>query len=230
MESVEILKPIEKKIEQWIYYESNKPTIPYKGNEELHDNYRKENDLDCQLTNGNLKADTIFSLWLPLRFTLREMYGYSLYIPDKGRESNKYFGFLENLRLNSSNYFPIDNPLVKKLSKLFELGMKRENVMILPDRTINCERGSKPYYDYMPHFLYDCFQGGNFGKYFSNNDELKKWIETQHLKMFFENGLIRKFKVKDLSGSGSVKNNIPEKVEAMLDNYIDVLEVRGKFY
>jgi hypothetical protein len=176
-----------------------------------------------------LKVDTIFSLWLPLRFTLREIHGYNLYIPDKVKEREKYIDFLGELGGNSSNYFPLDNSLVENLARLFELGIKRENVMILPDRIIKCKRGSKPYYDYRPHFLYDCFQGGNFSKYFSNNNvELKKWIETQHLHMFFEDESVKKLEVKDLSGS--VQNNKPKKVEVVLDNYIIVLEVRGKFY
>ena len=41
--------------------------INYKGS---GDEYRKNNDRDCILTEGNLYADTIFSLWLPLRYTL----------------------------------------------------------------------------------------------------------------------------------------------------------------
>ena len=231
MEKLDILKPIQKKIAQWIDYACNEPTIPYEGNEEIHDSYRKENDWDCQLTDGNLQADTIFSLWLPLRFTLRAMHDYKLYIPDKVKERRKYLDFLEKLDRDASHLFPVDNSLIEKLSILFELGMKRENVMILPCRTINSERGSKPYYDYMPHFLYDCFQGGDFSRCFCNNDEeLKKWIETQHLQMFFKNESIKKSFIKDLSGSGSVQNNIPVKVEAMLDNYIAVLEARGKYY
>jgi hypothetical protein len=47
MEKLDMLQPIKKKIEQWIKCECNKPTIPYAGNEEIHDNYRKENNLDC---------------------------------------------------------------------------------------------------------------------------------------------------------------------------------------
>jgi hypothetical protein len=229
MESVEILKPIKKKIEQWIYYESNEPKVQYKGNEKLHDNFRKENDLDCQLTEGNLKADTIISLWLPLRFSLVRLNGYSI-LNKIGNINNKMDFLNEFIKYDLQEFLPVNEPVVIKLSELFKRGMKRENVMILPNRTINCERSSEPYFDYMPHFLHDCFQGGYFSKYFSNDDELDKWIEIQHLKMFFESEPIRKFKIKDLSGSGSVKKNIPKKVEAMLDNYIDVLEARAEFY
>lgn len=231
MEKVVLLQPIKIKINQWINYERNKPTIPYKRNEEIHDNYRKDNDLDCQLTDCNLKADTIFSLWLPLRFTLREIHGYAFDIPDKVKDMDKYLDFLEKLSEYSSKYFPEDNSLVEKLSKLFELGMKRENVMILPDRIINSKRGSKPYYDYMPHFLQDCFQGGSFSKYFGNSDEkLHEWIKEQHLQMFFEEESIRKSAIKDLSGSGSIQDNRAKNLGTMLDNYIDILEWRGEIF
>lgn len=229
MESVEILKPIEKKIQQWMYYENNKPKFPYKGNEKLHDNFRKENDLDCQLTDGNLKADTIISLWLPLRFSLVRLNGYSN-LNKIGNINNKMAFLNEFIKHDLEEFLPVNKPIVVKLSELFRRGMKKENVMILPNRKINCERSSKPYFDYIPHFLHDCFQGGYFGKYFSNDNELDKWIEEEHLKMFFENEEKSKFKIKDLSGSGSVKNNIPKKVETMLDNYIYVLKARGEFY
>lgn len=49
---------IKMQIEYWINYTGT------------GDAYRKKNDLDCILTNGNLFADTLFSLWLPLRYTL----------------------------------------------------------------------------------------------------------------------------------------------------------------
>lgn len=41
--------------------------IDYKGD---GDEYRRTHDLDCILTDGNLFADTLFSLWLPLRYVL----------------------------------------------------------------------------------------------------------------------------------------------------------------
>ena len=54
----------------WIEYEENKPKTKYDEDSENHDKFRSEHDLDCVLRNGNLHADTIFSLWLPLRFAL----------------------------------------------------------------------------------------------------------------------------------------------------------------
>lgn len=53
-----LMKTIEKHIQYW---------INYKGS---GDEYRKERDLDCKHTGGNLNADTMISLWLPLRYAL----------------------------------------------------------------------------------------------------------------------------------------------------------------
>lgn len=142
MSNEEILIPIETKIAQWIEYEKNKPECSYKENSVLWDNYRKKNDLDCQLMDNQLNADTIFSLWLPLRFTLVNLNEYS---------DLKYLGklektvcFLNNLKDNLSRHLPIDKPVVKKLSKLFEIGMTRANVMIMPEIGVNGKRGGAP--------------------------------------------------------------------------------------
>ena len=62
--------PIYKKIESWIAYEKAKPKSSYNSNRKEHDEFRKNNDLDCILRGGNLNADTIFSLWIPLRFSI----------------------------------------------------------------------------------------------------------------------------------------------------------------
>lgn len=114
------------------------------------------------------------------------------------------------------------------LIELFKLGQELCNVMILPDRSINSERGKKPYYDYMPYFLLECFDGGNFSKYFSNdNEKLKKWIVEQKLEMFFDEGEISKNKIKDLAGNGDIKNNGgTEYIKTVLKNYITILKCR----
>ena len=106
--------------------------------------------------------------------------------------------------------------------------MTRANVMILPSIKLQ-NRGLKPYYDYMPYFLIECFKEGDFSKAFENDEGLKEWIERQHLKMFFENEDVENDKILDLSGNG-VKNNIPKNVEIMMDNYIDILERRKVYY
>lgn len=71
-----IYEPIIKKIQAWIDYDKNKPKSNYKTNKQKHDEFRMKNDLDCIQANGDLKADTIFSLWIPLRLVLVRINGY----------------------------------------------------------------------------------------------------------------------------------------------------------
>lgn len=224
-----IYEPIKRKINSWLSYEQNKPKIPYKGNEKLHDDYRSKNDLDCILNDGNLHADTIISLWLPLRMVLVRINGY-----DKLNELeniNNRFLFLKKLILDNNTlekYLPVDDERVVLLSKLFEIGQKKENTMILPRRDMQ-SKGEKCY-DYMPYFLYECFQGGMFSEPFENDiEKLREWVNEQKLSMFFKEEKIQKENIIDLSGSGDIKNNIPpSKMELnMLKNYIDILEKRS---
>ena len=65
-----IYESIRKKIEEWIRYDDHKPVEEYWDNPEEHDEYRRQHDRDCVLAGGDLKTDTIFSLWLPLRHTI----------------------------------------------------------------------------------------------------------------------------------------------------------------
>lgn len=69
-------KAIKTKINEWIWYEENQVKEKYYINPKINDQFRQQYDLDCILTNGNLLADTIFSLWLPLRFALVRINGY----------------------------------------------------------------------------------------------------------------------------------------------------------
>lgn len=94
-----------------------------------------------------------------------------------------------------------------------------------------------PYFDYMPHFLFDLL---------NTEDEkfltaVRDWIDRQHLKMFFE---IRgkftkdilfedmsKENIKDLSGTGKVTSHRQDiiNLELLLTNYIDIIKERAKF-
>lgn len=71
---------------------------------------------------------------------------------------------------NMEKYLPAGQPVVKKLSLLFELGMGRENVFLLPDRRLNPARGRRPYEDYMPVFLLESFGNGAFAHYWQNEE------------------------------------------------------------
>lgn len=222
--SLNLYEPIINKIESWIEYDANKPKS---DNSEKCDRFRMQNDLDCALTGGNLNADTIFSLWLPLRFTLVRINGYNV-LNAYGDISNK-ISFLRRIRKEEvlKKLLPMNNTTVQKLSALFEFGQQRCNVMILKNRGMQ-NKGSGPYYDYMPYFLYDCFDDGVFSKFFiGGNPELIRWISEEKLNMFFD-GEISKDKIKDLSGSGDIKKGVPEDINFLLDNYINILEERKK--
>ena len=125
-----IYEPIRKKIIEWNQYDTNKPTSNYWENQEEHDEYRRWNDRDCELTGGNLYADTMFSLWTPLRATIER-----LHTPDEiaavGNIKSKYAFIREVLKGNNlEKMLPETESIVKKLSQLFELGMGRENVFL----------------------------------------------------------------------------------------------------
>lgn len=196
------------------------------------DDYRATHDLDCVLTGGNLNADTIFSLWLPLRYTLNHFecdkwskwkdYEYDELKPKRmGLKDD--VKFLDDLKENIDYYIP-QADITEKLCKVFELGQTRANVMILPERKWNVERGGSPYWEYLPHFLYD--------KLKSSPDMTKEFVTSEHLEMFFSNGEISFDDLKDLAGTGSIFQHSPTKInlDRMLTSYISILNERSKYY
>lgn len=202
--------------------------IEWKNYNGVGDEYRKTHDRDCILTNGNLYADTIFSLWLPLRYTL-EFVNCDKWNEWKKKDVRKQdIDFFDDLIENINTYLPEEKIEKLHLDKLFHFGMKRANVMILPYRQWNTQRGNFPYYEYMPHFLYDKLNTENID--FLN--VVKKWILDEHLDMFFNDGNIDKESIIDLAGTGSVTSHKPEAInlEVLFKNYIDILEKRSKYY
>ena len=219
---------IQNKIQYWIKYDGR------------GDEYRKKNDRDCQLTNGNLFADTLFSLWLPLRYTLDycNSTGWNDIKLEAGKSKIKDNNdYLLEICNNIREFLPSNN-VTKKLEKLFEIGDTRANVIILPYRKWNNRRGGAPYFDYMPHFLFDLL---------NTEDEcflevVRDWIDRQHLKMFFEvmgKSIkdidfedILKENIKDLVGTDKPTSHIVDKnnIELMLSNYISIIENRAEYY
>ena len=198
----DVLRPIRQKIQEWIIHSEDEPV-------------------------------EVISLWRPLRFTLARINGYPKL--NKMGDMNNKITFLKELEKHDLEVFlPINKPIVQKLVKLFKVGMTRANVMILPQRTgmesLNCLRSQEPFHDYMPYFLHECFEGGRFEQCFEDDNALKDWIEEQHLEMFFEGNDIKKEKIKDLSGMGDYRKSIPLNMEVMLENYIEILEDRGRFF
>ena len=96
------------KIQEQIQY-----WIDYKGQ---GDNYRKKNDRDCILTQGNLYADTLISLWLPLRYVIFECNKENVSF-DSSEISKKDKKFLESLKDNLTKYIPDEKAIEKDLNR-----------------------------------------------------------------------------------------------------------------
>lgn len=233
MEQNKIYEPIRKKAEEWIWYDEHEPKSGYRENVAEHDEFRRKHDRDCVLTGGNLYADTIFSLWLPLRHTIVRINDREE-IRKVGNMNSKY-DFLRELVKgdNMERLLPTDEPATLKLSTLFEFGMGRENVFILPERWLNSARGMKPYYDYVPKFLKACFPGGEFARCWDGEEAFAEWIVRERFQMFFDGDIARE-NIMDLSGTGDIDVSLPpdgiEPMERMLDNYIEVLKERRRYF
>lgn len=212
--------PIIQKIEYW---------RDYTGTGDL---YRQNHDWDCLQVEGNLLADTLVSLWLPLRYVLNH-FDYTEWKEWKEREDKKLKpkkkrlkdcpDFLGELVGNIENYLP-PTELTLRLSELFRLGQQRCNVMILPYRFWNRLRGDRPYWDFLPHFLYDLLDTDS--PLFLQ--AVQTWIKREKLEMFFINGKLDKDSLKDLAGTGAPWIHSPKKInlEVLLNNYIKILRER----
>lgn len=231
MSKTTIYEPIITKLKEWIIYAENEPMVDYYENPEVHEEYRKTHDRDCILTEGNLYADTIFSLWLPLRNTIVSL-NEEQTIKEVGDIYDK-ISFVKALvkEDNLEKLLPVKYTIVNKLCKLFELGMERCNVMILPKRWLNTARGKKPYYDYMPLFLLESFPGGAFASAWDGLEDYLAWIRQEKLELFF-NGEIKPENIKDLAGTGDIQKSFPQNgaigMEHLIDSYIDILLERKR--
>lgn len=228
-----IYEPIRKKVEEWLWYDENQPSGNYFANMEEHDRFRSLHDRDCMLTGGDLKADMLFSLWTPLRHTIVRLNDRET-IRSVGDISKKYVFLRDFIKGdNIEKLLPETESIVHKLSELFERGMGRENVFLLPERQLNCARARKPYCDYVPVMLLEAFPGGVFSEYWDSPEAYLRWIDEEHMEAFFDGGISPEH-VKDLSGSGDVRISFaPEGVEAMermIENYIAVLKERKRYF
>lgn len=226
-------EPFMIKLTEWVAYVENSPKSDYQTHAEEYDAFRAANDRDCILTDGNLYADTIFSLWLPLRNTITRINSREA-VEKVGKIKSKY-SFCKCL-LDSNQLdklLPQDSSVVKTLRELFVLGLKRCNVMLLTDRRLNSKRGMAPYYDYIPRFLYELFPGGDFEDAFESEKELVEWINREKLHMLFDGEICRE-NIRDLSGSGDLKVSLApagdDALEQMLRNYYTILKIRDMYY
>lgn len=190
---------------------------------------REITDRDCILNDGNLYADTLISLWTPLKLTLQyyDTPKWQKYSKISEESLKNDHAFLNNLLENFNDYFDSakDNLfLLDKLEELMEIGQQKCNTIILPYRRWNTLKGRYPYQDYMPYFLYDMLKTED--KAFK--DAVIDWIKRQKLEMFFD-GSIEKENLKDLANDGSVTRrpaNRYSDLPALICNYIDILNQR----
>lgn len=234
-------EPFRIKLKFWIDFVNNFPNIPRRGNELIFDEYRRDHDLDCRLAGGDLKADTIFSLWLPLRYTLISLHGLP-WLQEHFGKVEKSTKFLQSmLNYGLEELLPEDKLVVQQLRNLYILGQGRENVMILINRGLNPMRGGPPYHDYVPYFLKECFEGGAFFHFFNKNPEvLRNWLMREELQFFFEDGYLTPEALYDLSGTGAITVGHPfvriegnlegeeaqEATAQMIFRYVEILKMR----
>ena len=179
LDKSEFYAPLIQKIDYWIDYDKNLPPV---NQHQARRQYRAAHDRDCVLTGGNLLADTIFSVWCPLKMVLKclnpsgEFYKYNRFDGDR-------YKFLREIRENCENLLPSDDSLAALLLKFIRLTDGHENVMILPNAAMQ-KRGID-FCDQMPRTLYECFKGGAYSQYFSAELPASKWVRDQKLAMLF---------------------------------------------
>lgn len=233
---IDILNPIKDKLKEWIRYEENSPKCPYENNEIAHDIFRALNDTDCQLTSGNLMADTIFSLWMPLKMVLECLNPKEKFYKTDNYKLDKNY-HLKRINKNIDNFLPIGDELVQELCIFAKHASERANIMILPNRGMQ-SRG-KYYLDQMPKTLYECFASGEFrdqsrGRgFFKTDDDVVGWITQENLQMFFDGNICRnniRPLIKGVNASESLWLTEKDKIIEMLKQYNDILRERAKFY
>lgn len=215
-------KPTPKKLFNKEYEElTDKERIKYY---EATDEWRKKYDLDVIHLKGDLNADTIFSIWMPLKMCLQisNTYPYS----DHGNNEKPYksYPYIPNIIKNIDTYLPYNK--WKDLYEFVSIALTEANVMKLHNRKMQI-RGEK-FCDQMPKTLYECFEGGIFNEYFKDG-KVDEWIRNANLSMFFE-GKISRENIKPLiprmkaSEFEWLKNR--QEIEQMLKNYCEILKMR----
>lgn len=147
-------------------------------------NPRIENDLDCLYLNGDLCADTILSVFFPMKMVVEYLNpGLIIHKRYKG-DTNKDLRFLQKSIKNNEILF-MDHDLVKLLNKFAEFAETRANTIKIPNRKMQ----NRNRYDQFPNMLYNCFEDGKFHQYFVDSS-VEEWLEREKLQMFFRDDQI----------------------------------------
>lgn len=190
-----------------------------------YEKWRKENDLDAVWLNGDLHADTIFSVWMPLKMCLQCLAGNRFSRKGIRRTPYKtqeyYDDIVINIMENDNPYLPRNDELVEELYQFAELASTRANVMRLPNRKMQVRW---KYYDQMPKTLYECFESDTsvFSKHFESDDAVKEWVKAEKLEMFFD-GYTTRDNIKPLI------DRMKSSEFQWLEEYEDILEMLKKY-
>ena len=200
-----------------LYWMKGSDTMPaWEDTEEGRDRYdewRRKNDLDCMYMDGDMRADTLFSAWTPIKWVadcLNREKGMRFY--KRTRDQDDPYRHLKLLADNRGSYLPDSYELVQLLDRFLELAEGRWNYILLPDRNMNSKRysglhiGDKSVslFDEVPPMLYHIFNKESLGKYFADEDgqydvdTVVAWIRREHLEMGFEGGNIDEAEIKPL--------------------------------
>lgn len=178
----------------WLLYwdKGNYSSNQYRNREE----WRMKNDLDC-LYLDNLKADTIVSIFQILKRVIICINPKQKIIKDS-----------ESIKMIIDNFdqlLPADDLLVQQLQMLAKKAELRSNFMLLPNRGMQV-RGMA-YADEMAPTLYQCFNGGNYSKYFTDKYTVKMWVKKEKLEMLFNDNIIDREHIKPTINGYSPKQS-----------------------
>lgn len=199
---------------------------------EGYDKPRALHDMDCLYFDGDFKADTIFSVWTPLKFVLD-----CLNPNEKFYKHNKYGNphkYLFKVKNNLETLLPRDKLIVQELYRFVELAETRANYFIWPATGINKQRYCDDF-DQMPPTLYKCFPGEKYSSFFHHDVMvLFKWIENQNMESFFLGKALSKENIRPLISNMRTDESkwLTDEIEIleMLQNYNSILMERLKYF
>lgn len=192
---------------------------------------REVNDLDCLYFDGDLCADTLFSVWTPLKFVLDYLNpNESFYKKNRYGDPHKY---LRRIKAHIDEFLPKEDKLVAELYKFAALAELRGNYFRWPCREINDQRYDD--YDQVPPTLFKCFPGEKYGRYFQNDEKkLRTWLQDEKLEMLFSGDSLRKEDIKPLINGMTPREakwlHKYNEILEMLQNYVALLSERQRWF
>lgn len=206
----------------WLWYwDQGKDTSNQYSNQ---DEWRMANDLDC-LYLDNLKADTIISIFQILKRVI-------MCINPK-QKIKKDSESIKMIIDSFEQLLPTDDLLVQQLQLLANKAEMRSNFMLLPNSGMQV-RGIA-YADEMAPTLYQCFDGGSYSKYFTEEYTVEKWVKQEKLEMLLEDNVFDREHIKPtINGydpKQSFKNTRKRDLILGVINYSNTfLDERAKYF